>query len=138
MVTVLAPVVRLLDSHVYALWPEAMGCHPCDNSLPSRVGLPFSSPVGDASASGSNRNTYSGISSIALVKLPTGFCTHASCSAAAVRSDIATVPSFHKRMALRLSLSAMEEEWALLLSEGYATDPDYGLLDSIMTDIDME
>ena len=30
--TVLAPVARLLDSHVYALWPSAMGCHPCNNN----------------------------------------------------------------------------------------------------------
>ena len=27
-----APVVRLPDSHVYAPWPLATGCHPCNNS----------------------------------------------------------------------------------------------------------
>jgi hypothetical protein len=30
MVVVPAPVVRLPDSHVYALWPWATGCHPCN------------------------------------------------------------------------------------------------------------
>ena len=28
MVAVPASVVRLLDSHVYVLWPWAMGCYP--------------------------------------------------------------------------------------------------------------
>ena len=32
MVVVPAPVVRLPDSYVYALWPKAMGCHPCNNN----------------------------------------------------------------------------------------------------------
>ena len=28
MVVVLAPMVRLLEFHVYARWPSAIGCHP--------------------------------------------------------------------------------------------------------------
>ena len=32
MVIVVAPVVRLPDPHVYALWPQATGCQPCNSN----------------------------------------------------------------------------------------------------------
>ena len=37
VVTVVAPVVRLPDSHVYALWPKATGCLPCNSRDYSNV-----------------------------------------------------------------------------------------------------